>query len=308
MLSKKVLQKLKELHAKRILIQVPEGLKGNAVEISEMLEKSGFEAIISVEQCFGSCDLRDKEAKKLGCDAMLHIGHSDLGLPAVVPVIYEEYPLDFDPVTTLKRNTKKLRDFNVIGLVSTVQYLGSLEKARLFLEKGGKKAITGKSEKLLEGQILGCDYSAAKSISSKVDCFLFIGSGRFHPLGLVGKTDKPVFFLGVENKTLENLSKEKGKLEVKLQLRIEKARSKSNFGIFVSTKPGQIDMKKAVEIKEILQRKGKKACIITADMLTPDKIMGMGIEVMVNTACPRIYDDQPLFGIVILNPEDADSL
>ena len=81
-----------------------------------------------------------------------------------------------------------------------------------------------------------------------------------------------------------------------------------NFGIFVSTKAGQLDIRKAVEIKKELESKGKHAFIITADTLTPEKIMGMGLEVLVNTACPRIYDDQLLFGLTILNPEDVSSL
>jgi len=80
------------------------------------------------------------------------------------------------------------------------------------------------------------------------------------------------------------------------------------FGIYVSTKPGQNSMKMAEELKKALLKKGKDAFLISADMLTPEKILGMGIEVLVNTACPRIYEDQEMFRIPVLNPEDIGQL
>jgi len=303
--KKNMLSKLRKAKAKKVLIQVPEGLKTKVIEFSLWLEENGIEAIVSVEPCLGACDLRDREAKQLGCDVLLHIGHNDLGLHAAVPVIYEEYELDFDPVTLLKRNMKKLRSFNSIGLVTTTQYVGSLAKASMELEKNGHKVFVGRSARLQPGQVLGCDYSSAKSIASKVECFLFIGSGRFHPLGLVDRTEKPVFFLDIEAKEMTEISTQKTKIEISRQLRIEKASGLKNFGIFVSTKPGQIDIEKANEIKKVLLRLGKTAFIITADMLTPEKIMGIPIQVLVNTACPRIYDDQAMFGVVMLNPADV---
>jgi 2-(3-amino-3-carboxypropyl)histidine synthase len=304
---KSIRSKLVKAKAKRVMIQVPEGLKPDIVEIARLHEEKGIAAIISLEPCFGACDLRDREAKELGCDALVHIGHSDLGLRAAVPVIYEEHKVDFDPVTLLKRYMKKLLRFNTIGLFSTIQYLGSLEKAKAFLEKGNKKAVIAKPKKrrLKPGQILGCDYSAAESVAGEVDCFLFIGSGRFHPLGLVAMTNKPVFFLDIERKDMTEISRERRKLEIKRRLRIEKAKGLTNFMIFVSTKPGQTNMKLAEELKNILLKRGKRTFIVTADALTPEKIMGIPADAIVNTACPRIYDDQLALGLVILNPDDV---
>jgi len=162
--------------------------------------------------------------------------------------------------------------------------------------------------RLKPGQILGCDYSAAKGIESKVDCFLFIGSGRFHPLGLLEKTKKPVLFLDAESGEMNDLSVGRGKLEIKRRLRIEKAMGLNTFGIFVSTKPGQTGTAEAGEIKKVLRKKGKNVVTIAADMLSREKIMGMGLEVLVNTACPRINDDQEMLGLIVLNPGDVRDL
>lgn len=308
MLEKKaILNKLKDVKARKIFVQIPEGLKTRALEISGFLDKEGFETVTCVEPCFGACDLRDSEAKRLGCDALLHIGHTDFGLKTALPVVYEEWQLDFDPVTLLKNNFSKIDGYKRMGLLATVQYLGSAKKAVNFLENKGKK-VFGTSGRLKEGQVLGCDYSNVKSIEGKVDCFLFIGSGTFHSLGFVQNTEKPVFFIDAENNSLTEITNDRDRQEVKRQLRIEKARGLQNFGIFVSTKPGQMNMKTAGDMRESLQKKGKDAFIIAADMLTPEKLLGMKIEVLVNTACPRIYDDQELFRIPILNPADVKEL
>jgi 2-(3-amino-3-carboxypropyl)histidine synthase len=306
--EKAMVAKLRKLGARKVLVQIPEGLKMQASRISSLLERNGMEALISVEPCFGACDLLDIEAKQLGCDALLHIGHSDFGLEAVLPVVYDEFSLYFDPVKSLEGNMAQLAGFKAIGLVTTAQHIGSLAKARFFLEKRKKEVLVGRSERLRPGQILGCDYSAAKSIESAVDCFLFIGSGRFHPLGLVQRTSRPVLFLDAESGKMSDISGERDKMEVKRRLRIEKARGLSRFGIFVSTKPGQRNIQRASKLKKALEKKGKKVVVITASMLTPEKISGMGFEVLVNTACPRIFEDQQLFRLVVLNPEDAEQI
>ncbi|MBN2330675.1 MAG: diphthamide biosynthesis enzyme Dph2 [Candidatus Aenigmarchaeota archaeon] len=306
--EKGILRKLRGLKAKTVLVQMPEGLKARAAGISDHLSRNGIRSVISVEPCFGACDLRDKEAKDLGCDAVLHIGHSDFGLKTAVPVIFDEYRVEFDPVIPLKRGIRKLHPFRAIGLVTTVQHVGSLGKAVEYLRAQGHDVLTGKSKKLKDGQVLGCDFSSAESIASKVDCFLYMGTGRFHPLGLLERVDKPVFSLDIESGELHDMTGERDRLLVRKRMRIEKARGLNRFAVFISTKQGQMSRDSAFRIRESLSSIGKDAFIISADTLTPQKIMGMGIEVLVNTACPRIYDDQKSFGIVILNPDDIDSL
>jgi 2-(3-amino-3-carboxypropyl)histidine synthase len=73
-------------------------------------------------------------------------------------------------------------------------------------------------------------------------------------------------------------------------------------------KKGQFNMKMAEKIKKQLEKKGKKAYIITADQITPEKILGLKIDCIVNTACPRISEDFEIFKKIILNPEDIDKL
>lgn len=299
-----ILRELKR--AKKVFIQVPEGLKMHSLDLVDFLEGKGIEAFLSVDPCFGACDLRDREAKTLGCDLLLHIGHSDFGLKAKVPVIYEHYEIPCDPIPLLEYHLGKLERYKKIGLVTTIQFVHILEKVKNFLEEKNFEVRIGKSSKGVEGQILGCDHSAGLSVQDKVDCFLFIGSGRFHPLGLQEIVSKPVLFLDLEKKNLTNFFREKTRLETLRTMRIQKAKEFQNFGIVVSTKPGQVNLKAAERMKNRLKSGGKNVYVLVADQLTPEKLIGLKIDVLVNTACPRMREDFEQFGKVILDPSDVE--
>ncbi len=303
----KILPKLKRLRAKSVFIQVPEGLKTRALDFASKLEKAGIRTFISIEPCFGACDIRDREARLLGCDALLHVGHSDYGLKACLPVIYEEYRIDFDPVPLLRVCLPDLKPFRRIGLVTTVQYLPGLALASGFLKRHGKKVLLGAPTRArYPGQILGCDYSAAKSIEPSVDCFLFLGTGTFHPLGLSLEVEKPVLFLDLEGTGLIDLAQEKRSLQRIRYAQIAKASEARSFAILVSTKPGQAHPKQAEQAREKLEALGRRAWILVADQLTPSKLMGLKVEALVNTACPRIREDARLFKKPIISPGDID--
>ncbi|NIP40202.1 MAG: diphthamide biosynthesis enzyme Dph2 [Candidatus Aenigmarchaeota archaeon] len=302
-----ILKKLRKARAKRVLIQVPEGLKMSSLDLVDFLEKNKIRTFLSLEPCFGACDLREREAKDLGCDLLLHIGHSDFGLKTKIPVIYEEYEIPCDPIPLLEWHLGKL-DCDRISLVTTIQFVHCLERVRKFLESKGKRVFIGSSGKLKGGQILGCNYSSAKSLEDKVDCFLFIGSGRFHPLGLQESVKKPVFFLDLEKKNLTNFFRERERMETLRIMRVQKAKEFRNFGIVISTKPGQLNLEGAERVRKKLRSEGKNVYALVADQLTPEKLIGMKIDVLVNTACPRIREDFEQFGKVILDAEDIDLL
>ena len=304
MLNKvKILKEIKKHKAKKIFVQIPEGLKTKALDLVGFLEKNGLTVYLSAETCYGACDLRDREAELLGCDLILHLGHSDMGIKTNTPVVYYEVRINYNPVPVLKKYTDLLKPYEKISLLTTVQFLSALEKAKEFLEKQGKTILMKKPNKAkYPGQVLGCDYSAAVE---NADCFLFIGSGEFHPLGLAERTEKPVFFLDVEKGIIKRMENRLYRIKF---AGIEKCKELKRFGILVSVKPGQFNPNLAERIKKVLESKGKKAWILVFDEITPEKIMGLGLECLVNCACPRITEDVGLFKKPVLGPEDVEKL
>lgn len=171
---------------------------------------------------------------------------------------------------------KKIKLKGKVGLITTIQCLHQLEKAKKII----KNSVIG-------GQILGCDVSNAIKIKDKVDSFLYIGSGEFHPLAVAQKTNKPVFTANpitneiskISNKDIENIKKnKKGKLI--------KFLSSNRIGILVSKKSGQYQLKKAIQLQKKLN---KQSYIFLFDTLDNKQLENFpDIECWVNTACPRI--------------------
>ena len=303
-----IVNQLKEKNVKKVYIQFPEGLKTKMQEISDSLEKEGFQVILSCEPMWGACDIRTHEAEDLGCDGILNVGHSDFGVSSKLPIIYWPYMLEYDPVPALEKELSKIEKFNSFNLVSTAQHIECLGKVKEFLENKNKKVLAFGKPAISKqaGQVLGCDQAAA--FQGDADCILFVGSGKFHPLGIVYKTEKPVFALSTDKNTIVDYSEERDKwIRIKLA-QIEKAKDGRNFGIVVSTKPGQMYIRQAEVLKKKLEGMGKKAWILVMDFITKEKLMGLKLDALVNCACPRLDEDYHLFGMPVLNPGDVDKL
>ena len=120
-----------------------------------------------------------------------------------------------------------------IGIVTTIQHRHKLKEVKKLLEKKGKKVFTA-------GIVLGCDVSNAKKIEKKVDAFLYIGTGEFHPLGIALETKKPVFAANPSSKNVSKIKKSDiEKIKKKTKGTYLKFLTAKKIGILVSTKPGQ---------------------------------------------------------------------
>jgi len=302
----------KKKNAKLILIQAPEGLKTRIAGIAkEIGEKTGAKTVISVKPCYGACDIPLNEIKLMGADLVIHFGHTKM----IEGKNIEYVPLNYSAgEKTLARITKKLvvrlkkNEWKKIGIVSTAQYLAHLEIVKKQLEELGFKVFVGKSSFMKHGQILGCNTEAAEQISEKVDCFVFVGDGRFHPLGAAASTGKPLFTLSpMTGKIGEIEEKEIDRIERAHQARIGIARGAKSFGILVSTKLGQFNLKKALALKDLAERNGREASVLSMDAIQEDFVIGMGFECFVNTACLRIVlDDSSNWSSLLVSAEEME--
>jgi len=72
----KAVKEIKKQKAKRVCLQLPDGLKPMATEIASELEKrTDAKIIIWLGTCFGACDL-PQGLEKLGVDLLIQWGHS----------------------------------------------------------------------------------------------------------------------------------------------------------------------------------------------------------------------------------------
>lgn len=76
----KTIAQIKKNGATRVALQMPEGLVMYGCAIVDIIERfSGAECVIMGDVTYGACCIDDYTARALGCDMMVHYGHSCLG-------------------------------------------------------------------------------------------------------------------------------------------------------------------------------------------------------------------------------------
>jgi len=299
---KEIIEKLRSKGIKRVFVQFPEGLATRIQEITKELEEQGFEVFLCMEPTYGACDVRDVEAKRLGCGGILHIGHSDFGAKSEVPVVYWEYAIDAVPSAQLLEELKSF-PYERVGLTTSVQYIKAFRAVKEYLQEIGKEVYVAKTLKH-EGQVLGCNVSAAKAIEDEVDCILYVGAGKFHPLGIALKVKKPVYAMDLEKNSIYSLEEEVKKWSKIIEWNKSLLDEANRIGIIVSWKKGQLNVKLAKEIAKRLEERGKEVYFLAFDYVVPEKLEGLELDLLINFACPRIgIDDKKRFKVPIVNVE-----
>lgn len=309
-----ILDEIKKHGYKTVLLQAPEGVKKYVFQVVDEIEtKTKAKVMISTDPCYGACDIPVHAAKQLGVDLVVQLGHLPIpNLKLPLPVLFMNIVADAREEESVKKAIEKLEGTK-IGVVTTAQHIEKLPQVVGVLKKNGFIPVVGKGDNRIarDGQVLGCNMSTAQSISDKVDCFLFVGTGRFHPLGIALATSKPV--VSANPFTLEvlksEINEEKKKLMKKRYGAIAAAYNAKTFGIVVSVKPGQMRMKTARVLEKKLENAGKKVYILIADDINPSLAKTFDVDCLVSTACPRVVlDEAERFEIPLLTPTEVDIL
>jgi 2-(3-amino-3-carboxypropyl)histidine synthase len=204
----------------------------------------------------------------------------------------------------LNRLLKEVKQYNAIGLVTITQFFPQFAKLQKYLASNGKKTLVSYGRhSSFKGQILGCDVSAAERVADAAECFLYLGTGRFHPIMVASKLSKPVICADPLTGDVSAVSeKDVRSYKTKLLVMKNKVLESKRIGILVSIKRGQCNMLGAKEMKRQLTEQGKSAHIFIFDTLVPEQLLDFTeIDAWVNTACERIFDDSERFERPVIN-------
>ena len=301
-------REITKLEAKIVLLQLPEGLKPEAIRLARKLQKLGILPLISADPCYGACDLALQDAESLGVDLIIHFGHTKMVKHERIPTLYIEARANLDVEKSVEKALPLLENYRKIGLVTTVQHVHMLEKAKEILLKSGKTVAIGDSGKLpYAGQVVGCDYSNAKAVAKEVEAFLFLGGGRFHAIGVELATRKPTIVANPYQKTAFTIEKEAKKIVNQRWTAIKEAKEAKNFGVLLGLKTGQKQMETALILKEKLSKAGKNVFLLAIREITPEALLQFpNLEAYVNTACPRVgLDETSKFHKPVLTPKET---
>jgi len=305
-----VLEKAKRYSPRSILVQAPEGFSEYALRLADLIrDRLGCRVYVSADPCFGACMLPYDAARKLSIDLIIHMGHAAIPGMDSSRVLYVDVRSTVDIGAAVSRAVGVLEGYRRIGLVTIVQHIDKLGEAKKILEEYGKDVYVGRPRfrAIYDGQILGCDISAAEDVAEDVDAFLYIGGGLFHPLGVAISTGKPTFAVDPFTLQIVDLRDVKRRFLAKRYASIVKAMDARIFGILLGLQPGQMNLDKVEEVESILKKNGRTVYILSMHIFDPDTLSSFrSIDVFVNTACPRLaLEDSFRIDKPVLNPDEV---
>jgi len=325
-----------------VALQVPEGLKMQALEMMDSIEtETSAKVVLAADPCYGACDLVHDKMKMMGVELVAHMGHSqmniDSGMPTqFIPVTYEGDPeiepvlpiLEMHRTIALQRMSEEVSELSEeekqdrfrdmvgrvnklndtkLGLVGSIQHLHLLEDFKTRFEKAGFDVTipVGGARLTFPGQVLGCNYSGDHD---DIGHYVFLGSGDFHPIGLVLHTGKPLAMLDPYTGEASEMSRERIERILRQRFGLIMAVQDSNtFAILIGEKPGQMRRTLALRIKRLLEKHGKKGYLLALEHVGPELIHFYPVDAYVNTACPRIaIDDAVKYDKPLITPYELE--
>ncbi len=189
-----------------------------------------------------------------------------------------------------------------VVLFLNIQFHHQYEDLKRQIVETGREVLTVRPKHAWhDGQILGCsveDWDAGQ------EGFVYIGDGLFHPKALLFKNDEKVFIYDPKTRKSRVLTRQ----DIEQILRQQKGALSAfhmaqNIGVLVTTKYGQSRLKQSLKFEEMFP--DKTFYYLLADVIDFSKLEDFPfIEAFVNTACPRIMDDNEKVPKPMVNMDD----
>lgn len=290
----KTIWKIRTTGSKNVCLQFPEGLLLYSCVIADILRKyTDCEIIIMGDVTYGACCVGDQAARALGCELMVHYGHSCL-IPIQETQGIEMLYVFVDIRMNLSHFIDVLKDNFAkdakLALVSTIQFVPCLQSIKKELSADGYDILIPQVKPLSPGEILGC---TSPRLPDSVDAIIYLGDGRFHLESVMIQNPS------IRAYQYDPYSKKFTHEEYDFNLMVRKrneavqiAKKSRMFGLIQGSLGRQGSPKIVEELERRLQLAGKKFARILLSEITPEKLSLFGeIDCWIQVACPRLSID-----------------
>lgn len=293
----KTIWHIRKNESKVVALQMPEGLLMFSCTISDILERfCQVETVVMGDVTYGACCVDDFTARALGCDLLVHYGHSCLVPIDVTTIkalyIFVDIGIDLKHLTgTLRRN---MPDASHLAMVGTIQFVASIQTVRHELEDQEQavhyKITVPQAKPLSPGEILGC---TAPKLSNDTDAIIYVGDGRFHLESImIANPNVDAYRYDPYSKKFTHEVYEHREMKTMRKEAIEKARVAKRYGLILGTLGRQGSPKVLENIETQLRKAEKSYTILLLSEIFPAKLAQLSdIEAWVQIACPRLSID-----------------
>ncbi|KAM4060073.1 putative diphthamide synthesis protein [Hirsutella rhossiliensis] len=292
----KTIHRIRSAGARRVALQMPEGLLLFATTIADMLTQfcPGVETLIMGDVTYGACCIDDYTARALGCDLLVHYAHSCL-IPVDVTQIKTLYvfvDISIDAAHLLASLERNVASGKTMALVGTIQFNASIHGLRGALEAAGFRVVVPQIAPLSKGEILGCT-SPRLADDDAVDLILYLGDGRFHLESvMIHNPSIPAYRYDPYSRKLTRETYAHDEMRSLRSDAIRAARAARRWGLILGSLGRQGNPHTMALIRRRLEARGIPYVDLLLSEILPGKLALMGdVECWVQVACPRLSID-----------------
>ncbi|ANB14567.1 Dph1p [Sugiyamaella lignohabitans] len=291
----KTIWHIRKSNAKRVALQMPEGLLLYSCIISDILEQfCGVETVIMGDVTYGACCIDDFTALSLNCDFLVHYAHSCL-VPVDVTrmkVLYVFVTIDIDKTHLIATLGKNFAPSSRLALVGTIQFNPTLHAIHDdLLTKHQIITSTPQAMPLSKGEVLGC--TSARLSSKEIDAIVYIGDGRFHlESAMIHNPEIPAYKYDPYNRefTIETFDHEE--MHSIRRAAIKEAKNAKKVGIILGALGRQGNMGTLDLIEKGFKEKNIETVLVLLSEIFPGKLAQFDdVDCWIQVACPRLSID-----------------
>ncbi|XP_070249950.1 2-(3-amino-3-carboxypropyl)histidine synthase subunit 1 [Myotis yumanensis] len=305
----KTIWRVQQAQAKKVALQMPEGLLLFACTIVDILERfTEAEVMVMGDVTYGACCVDDFTARALGADFLVHYGHSCL-VPMDTSaqdfrVLYVFVDIRIDTTHLLDSIRRTFPPASALALVSTIQFVSTLQTVAQELKAEYRMSVP-QCKPLSPGEILGC---TSPYLPKEVEAVIYLGDGRFHLESvMIANPDVPAYRYDPYSKVLSREHYDHQRMQTNRQEAIATARSAKSWGLILGTLGRQGSPKILEHLESRLQALGLPFVRLLLSEIFPSKLSLLPqVDVWVQVACPRLSIDWgTAFPKPLLTPYEA---
>lgn len=289
----KTIFRIKQLKAKTVALQMPEGLLLFATTIADIIKEfTGAETVIMGDVTYGACCIDDLTAKALGVELLIHYGHSclvPLDQTSGIKVLYVFVDIKIEPLHFIDSIKINFEAQTKIFLMSTIQFVTTIQTCQRILKEIGYDVSISQFKPLSPGEILGC---TAPTLTC-ADVIIYLGDGQFHlEAAMIANPNIQAYKYDPYSRCLTKEYYDHEEMQQVRKKCIADAQNANTFGVIMGTLGRQGSPKVVEYLRERLEKAGKKAIVILLSEIFPTKLdLFTKIDAFVQIACPRLSID-----------------
>ncbi|KAL7936024.1 diphthamide biosynthesis protein 1 [Trichoderma chlorosporum] len=292
----KTIHRIRESGARKVALQMPEGLLLFATTISDIVTQfcPGVETLIMGDVTYGACCIDDYTARALGCDLLVHYAHSCL-IPVDVTKIKTLYvfvDISIDTAHLIASLERNFASGKTIAIVGTIQFNATIHGVRSSLEAAGFGVVVPQIGPLSKGEILGCTSPRLRD-EDGIDLILYLGDGRFHLESImIHNPAIPAYRYDPYSRKLTRETYGHDEMQTVRRSAIQTARKARRWGLILGSlgRQGNPHTLALIE-RELVERGIPKIDLLLSEIFPGKLAMMSDVECWVQVACPRLSID-----------------